>query len=347
MKWAMRVFAALAMVILTFTASTATGRADESCDPIGSGTTNIDVTEQTGFLEIRLVNENQEPLAGADFEIKGEDSSYFSVATIGADGRAIVPDLHPGGYSIVQVSNAPGYVMATETYMVTVSANQLVSVTVQNLPEPRRRAAAKRVAAPNLAPVVASTKLTATFDPALTPVSMTISPRPEGLPEPVINGAIITWDLSALSVQSYVISVTGTSVMPGTYTVALSGEAGGAPVHDSLTVTTATPDGCGPTASPTSTTSPTATVSPTASTSPTVPTTATSTGAAQSTAGTATTSSDPSGTSSISLRTPDVKPVDAAGLANTGANTVVPIGLGVLLIGTAAALLLRRKHSQR
>lgn len=327
MVWVKRVLTATVVAVCGLALSVTTSFADE-CEPIGTITATFDVEEPTGTLEILKFRQNEDgslnmdvPLVGAIFYAFDaiEEEPFGALYPDGA-GKYTLEELPPGDY-IIEETPPEGHGCTQCVFTVTVKANEIATFLVGNVPQPVFRAepVPAAIQGPTFRPLAVD-PLTITLDPALTPGTASISPRPEGLPDPVTTGNTITWDLSTLTAGSYHISIEATSATPGTYPITLAGTAAGTPINVATNLTTTTPSTCAPTAPPT-TARPTPTTTPTSSVTPTGTGTATS-------------------TSETTTQEPHSE------LAATGSDALPQILAG-LLLATAGTLLLRRKRSHR
>ncbi|WP_424236979.1 Cna B-type domain-containing protein [Bhargavaea ginsengi] len=82
-------------------------------------------TAQTAMLTVLKVDESDQPLAGATFELRDADGETVGTGTSGTDGKIIFGDLEWGNYTLVETKAPEGYRLSTKPIDVTIGADLL------------------------------------------------------------------------------------------------------------------------------------------------------------------------------------------------------------------------------
>ena len=102
----------------------------------GQNRTERFVNYRTPSLIIEKIDSEGNPLSGAEFEVRRLDGGLVTRVTTGVGGTAVIPTLEPGSYQVVETRAPEGFVLASNTQIVTVVAGQTETVRFVNLREP-------------------------------------------------------------------------------------------------------------------------------------------------------------------------------------------------------------------
>ncbi|MGR5971096.1 VaFE repeat-containing surface-anchored protein [Bacillus paranthracis] len=87
-----------------------------------------------GGLEIRKVDENKKPLAGAVFEVLTSDQKSMGTITTNDKGIASLDNIEMGTYVVKEVKSPVGYVLQDTPQTVEVKTGEIATITAENQP---------------------------------------------------------------------------------------------------------------------------------------------------------------------------------------------------------------------
>ena len=89
-------------------------------------------TSTNGRIELVKVDQDDQPVVGAKFELSKADGTYIGEVSTGADGVVTFYNVPVGDYILTEIEAPEGYVIKNKTTNVTVKANETSSVKVVN-----------------------------------------------------------------------------------------------------------------------------------------------------------------------------------------------------------------------
>ncbi|MDM8365422.1 VaFE repeat-containing surface-anchored protein [Bacillus thuringiensis] len=87
-----------------------------------------------GGLEIRKVDENKKPLAGAVFEVLTSDQKSMGTITTNDKGIALLDNMEIGTYVVKEVKSPVGYVLQDTPQTVEIKTGEIATITAENQP---------------------------------------------------------------------------------------------------------------------------------------------------------------------------------------------------------------------
>ena len=87
---------------------------------------------QTGAVEVYKVDQNEDPVAGASFELRNGNGETLAEGTTGSNGYIKFSNVTVGQYELVETEVPSGYIGSDESIIFNVTAGNTYSVTVEN-----------------------------------------------------------------------------------------------------------------------------------------------------------------------------------------------------------------------